>query len=245
MQNKYDDLLSSDTATNEEIMNSVHSSSLLDVQLNIDYNKRTNKLSADGSQTDFGFGNFVQFSSAETRLRNFRKKIELVEKYTSASLSIANVSGSETAVSDFDTKKRQVINSFGPYENYLYTVSSSYASSSIGEFYDASWPKHNATTLYHTSSSVFTSWWNTWMTYSGDYDRANMDRLVNQLPAHVNQDTQNEVFLDFMDMVGEQFDETWSYLRHFTDINERVPKVSEGISKDIVREVAKSMGFTK
>tara|TARA_Y100000361_G_scaffold152126_1_gene170892 strand:- start:3109 stop:7029 length:3921 start_codon:yes stop_codon:yes gene_type:complete len=240
---KYDDLLSSDTATNEEIMNSVHSSSLLDVQLNIDYNKRTNKLSADGSQTDFGFGNFVQFSSAETRLRNFRKKIELVEKYTSASLSIANVSGSETAVSDFDTKKRQVINSFGPYENYLYTVSSSYASSSIGEFYDASWPKHNATTLYHTSSSVFTSWWNTWMTYSGDYDRANMDRLVNQLPAHVNQDTQNEVFLDFMDMVGEQFDETWSYLRHFTDINERVPKVSEGISKDIVREVAKSMGF--
>ena len=240
---KYDDLLSSDTTTNEEIMNSVHSSSLLDVQLNIDYNKRTNKLSADGSQTDFGFGNFVQFSSAETRLRNFRKKIELVEKYTSASLSIANVSGSETAVSDFDTKKRQVINSFGPYENYLYTVSSSYASSSIGEFYDASWPKHNATTLYHTSSSVFTSWWNTWMTYSGDYDRANMDRLVNQLPAHVNQDTQNEVFLDFMDMVGEQFDETWSYLRHFTDINERVPKVSEGISKDIVREVAKSMGF--
>ena len=46
-----------------------------------------------------------------------------------------------------------------------------------------------------------------------------------------------------MDMVGEQFDEVWSYLRHFTDINERVPKVSEGISKDIVREVVKSMGF--
>tara|TARA_B100001094_G_C18195830_1_gene810808 strand:- start:6540 stop:11420 length:4881 start_codon:yes stop_codon:yes gene_type:complete len=240
---KYDDLLSSDTSTNEDIMNSVHSSSLLDVQLNIDYNKRTNKLSADGSQTDYGFGNFVQFSSAETRLRNFRKKIELVEKYTSASLSIAEVSSSASAVSDFNTKKRQVINSLGPYENYLYTVSSSYASSSIGEFYDASWPKHNATTLYHTSSSNFTSWWNTWVGYSREYDRANMDRLTNQLPAHVNQDTQNEVFLDFMDMVGEQFDETWSYLRHFTDINERVPNVSEGISKDIVREVAKSMGF--
>jgi len=240
---KYDDLLSTDTSTNEDIMNSVHSSSLLDVQLNIDYNKRTNKLSADGSQPDYGFGNFVQFSSAETRLRNFRKKIELVEKYTSASLSIAEVSSSATAVSDFDTKKRQVINSFGPYENYLFTVSSSYASSSIGEFYDASWPKHNPSTLYHTSSSQVTAWWNTWIGYSREYDRANMDRLTNQLPAHVNQDTQNEVFLDFMDMVGEQFDETWSYLRHFTDINERVPKVSEGISKDIVREVAKSMGF--
>ena len=54
----------------------------------------------------------------------------------------------------------------------------------------------------------------------------------------LEEDTQNEVFLDFMDMVGQQFDEVWSYLRHFTDINERVPKVSEGISKDIVKEVS-------
>ena len=94
------------------------------------------------------------------------------------------------------------------------------------------------TTLYHTSSlylhrrilgwliQVITIWQH--------------DRLVNQLN-HVNQDTQNEAFLDFMDMVGEQFDETWSYLRHFTDINERALKVSEGISKDIVREATKSM----
>ena len=243
---KYDDLLSSDTSTNEDIMNAVHSSSLLDVQLNIDYTKRTNKLSADGSVTDYGFGNFVNFSSAETRLRNFRKKIELVEKYTSSSLALNNVSSSAAARNELDTKKRQVINSFGPYENFLYTNSGSYTSSSLGEFYDASWPKESSTspyTLYHTSASEFTSWWNTWIDYSREYDRGNMDRLTNQLPAHVNQDTQNQVFLDFMDMVGEQFDEVWSYLRHFTDINERVPKVSEGISKDIVREVAKSMGF--
>ncbi len=243
---KYDDLLSSDSATNEDIINSVHSSSLLDVQLNIDYQKRTEKLSAAGDTTDYGFGNFVNFSSAETRLRNFRKKVELVEKYTSSSLAIADVTGSGETQADFDLKKRQVINSFGPYENFLYTVSSSYASSSLGEFYDASWPKENSTEphiLYHTSSSNFTTWWNTWIGYSRDYDRANMDRLTNQLPAHVNQDTQNEVFLDFMDMVGEQFDEIWSYLRHFTDVNERVPNISEGISKDIVKEIAKNMGF--
>ena len=43
--------------------------------------------------------------------------------------------------------------------------------------------------------------------------------------------------------MSQQFDEVWSYLRHFTDINERVSKVSEGISKDIVQQVAKSMGF--
>ena len=54
---------------------------------------------------------------------------------------------------------------------------------------------------------------------------------------------QNREFLDFMDMAGQQFDEIWVYLKHFTDMNERSNKLSEGISKDIVREVAKSMGW--
>ena len=238
------DLVGSDTTVKEDIANSVFSSSLLDVQLNIDYQKRTNKI--DEHTTDYGFGNFVQFSSAELRLKNFKKKIDLVEHYTSASLVLTDVTGSSVTKNILDTKKRQVINSFDPYENFLYTVSSSYASSSIGEFYSSSWPKENSTspyTLVHTSGSEFTSWYDTWKGYARDYDRDNMDRLVNNLPEHVRGDSENDVFLEFMDMTGQQFDEVWSYLRHFTDINERVNKVSEGISKDIVQQVAKSMGF--
>jgi len=236
------DLIGTDDSTKESITNSVFSSSLLPVQLNIDYQKRTNKIDTD--TTDYGFGNFVQFSSAELRLKNFKKKIELVEYYTSSSLVLTNVTGSTRTRQLLDTKKRQVINSFDPYENYLYTYSSSYESSSIGEFYDSAWPKDNSSspyTLTHTSSS--STWYNTWKGYAKDYDRNNMDRLVNNLPEHVRGDSENQVFLEFMDMVGQQFDETWSYLRHFTDINERVNKISEGISKDIVKEVAKSMGF--
>ena len=238
------DLVGSDTTVKEDIANSVFSSSLLDVQLNIDYQKRTNKI--DEFTTDYGFGNFVQFSSAELRLKNFKKKIDLVEHYTSASLVLTDVTGSSVTKNILDTKKRQVINSFDPYENFLYTVSSSYASSSIGEFYSSSWPKENSSspyTLVHTSGSEFTSWYDTWKGYARDYDRNNMDRLVNNLPEHVRGDSENDVFLEFMDMTGQQFDEVWSYLRHFTDINERVSKVSEGISKDIVQQVAKSMGF--
>ena len=65
----------------------------------------------------------------------------------------------------------------------------------------------------------------------------NRERLVNNLPLHVTADTENNFFLDFMDMIGQQFDEIFVYTRHFTDINERTSKLSEGISKDIVREV--------
>ena len=237
---KYDDLLGTDETTKEDIINKIQSSSLLDVQLNIDYQKRTDKL---GERSDFGFGNFVNFSSAENRVRNFKKKVQLIEGYTKDIGDLVNVSSSLETRNSYSMKKRQVINSFNPYETFLYNTSSSFASSSVGEFYSSAPPRESGTTMYHTSHSEFTSWFNTWTGYAKEYDTYNQDRLVNNLPLHVQGDTQNDVFLEFMDMVGEQFDEIWSYLRHFTDINERVPKVSEGISKDIVTEVAKSMGF--
>ena len=241
---RYDDLLGTDVSTQDDIVDIVQSGSLLDVQLNIDYQKRTDKLGED--RTDFGFGNFVNFSGAENRLRNFKKKVELIQEYTKEVGDLVSVSSSLDTRTTINKKKREVINSFDPYENFLFTVSSSYASSSVGEYYSSSWPKETSTaphSLYHTSSSEFTSWYNTWTSYAKEYDTYNQDSLKNNLPLHVQGDSQNNVFLDFMDMIGQQFDEVWSYLRHFTDINERIPKVSEGISKDIVSEVAKSLGF--
>ncbi len=242
--NTFNDLVGSDTTVKQDIQNKVLSSSLLDVQINVDYTKRTDII--DPAVNDFGFGNFVMFGSAEKRIQNFKSKLELIETYTSSSLAIANVTGSSNTKLEFDNKKRRVINSFDPYENFLYFESSSYASSSIGEFNDASWPKENSTepyTLVHTSGSNAISWYNTWTGYAKDYDRLNRERLVNNLPLHVSADVENNFFLDFMDMTGQQFDEIFVYLRHFTDINERTSKLSEGISKDIVQEVAKSMGI--
>ena len=88
---KYDDLLGTDETTKEDIINKIQSSSLLDVQLNIDYQKRTDKL---GERSDFGFGNFVNFSSAENRIRNFKKKVQLIEGYTKYIGDLVNVSSS-------------------------------------------------------------------------------------------------------------------------------------------------------
>ena len=35
----------------------------------------------------------------------------------------------------------------------------------------------------------------------------------------------NNVFLEFMDMVGQQFDEIWTYTKSITDLNVRERKV--------------------
>ena len=111
-------------------------------------------------------------------------------------------------------------------------------------FHDTSWPKETSTspyTLNHTSGS--TTWFNNMVSSASSYDFNNMNSLRNSLPEHVYADTQNNVFLEFMDMVGQQFDEVWTYTKHFTDINKRVSSLSEGISKDVARHYAKELGL--
>jgi len=242
--NNYTQLIGTDSGVQEDIQNKLVSQSLLDTQVNVDYTRRTDYLGSD--ITDYGFANHIHFSSAEKRIDNFKTKLELIELYVSSSDSFQDITGSEETIGEWNAKKRRVINSFDPLEHYMYFESSSYASSSVGEYYSASWPKSNSSspyTLVHTSGSAATTWFDTWRGYAEDFDRNNRDRLANNIPLHVNTDTQNNTFIDFLDMTGQQFDEIWSYLKHFTDINERSNKLSEGISKDIVREVARSMGF--
>ena len=242
--NNFNQLIGSDSKVQEDIQDKLISGSLLDTQVNVDYTKRTKTI---GEDSDFGFGNFIHFGSAEKRINNFKKKLELIESYTASSQSYMSVTGSGKTVATFEAKRRRVINSFDPYEHFLYFESSSYATSSVGEFYSASWPKETSTKPYrlvHTTGSAATTWYGTWTGYGKTFDTANRERLVNNLPLHVSTDTQNNTFLDFMDMTGQQFDEIYVYLRHFTDMNERANKLSEGISKDIVREVAKTMGWS-
>ena len=78
---------------------------------------------------------------------------------------------------------------------------------------------------------------------ASDYDQRNMNSLRNSLPEHIYADTENNVFLEFMDMVGQQFDEVWTYTKSISDLNVRVNKLSEGISKDVAVHYAQALGL--
>tara|TARA_B100001939_G_scaffold337829_1_gene342675 strand:- start:3051 stop:7667 length:4617 start_codon:yes stop_codon:yes gene_type:complete len=240
----HDNLLGSDDEHNRKLERLLVSGSLLDVQPNIDYQKTTTDLSIE--RDDTGFGNFIHFSSAERRLNNFKTKLELIEGYTANSSSLVSVSSSLSKIQRIEKKRQRVIDSFTPYEDFLYFESSSYSSGSNGLFHDTSWPKTNSSSPYileHSSGSTATTWYNNMILSASDYDFNNQNSLRNTLPEHVNQDTSNNVFLEFMDMVGEQFDETWTYVKSLTDVNMRVNNVSEGISKDVSKYYADALGI--
>jgi len=240
----HNDLLGSDTTLNFNLEEKLISGSLLDTQVNIDYQRTTTNLQYEADDT--AFGSFVNFSSAERRLRNFKKKLELIEGYNKTSSSLLPLSSSGDRISYVEKQRQRVINSFDPYEHYLYFESSSFSSGSNGLFHDTSWPKMTSSTPYkleHTSGSTATTWFNNMILSASNYDDRNVNSLRNSLPEHVYRDTTNNVFLEFMDMVGQQFDEIWTYTKHLTDVNKRVEKLSEGISKDVAREFAKSLGL--
>jgi len=237
-------LKGTDLETNRLMEKALLSGSLLDVQPNVDYQKTTTNLLIENDDT--GFGNFVNFSNAESRLSNFKTKLQLIETHTANSSSLIGVTSTTSEIRELENKRQRVINSFDPYEHYLYFESSSYVSSSNGLFHDTSWPKENSTEPYklvHTSHSTATTWYDNMILSASSYDFNNMNSLRNSLPEHIYADTENNVFLEFMDMVGQQFDEVWIYTRHLTDVNKRINNLSEGISKDVARQYAQALGL--
>ena len=59
----------------------------------------------------------------------------------------------------------------------------------------------------------------------------------------VQDDTENNVFLNFVDMIGHYFDDIWVFIKAITDVHDKRDKLTEGISKDLLHNVAQSLGW--
>ncbi len=229
------DILSGDGSVSQSLINEFISQSADSVDLSIDYSQHEN---------------YVHFGSAKKRLSNFKYKLQQIESYVEQSSSLESISGARADIGKWEMKQRKFINEFDGYEKYLYEKSSSYSTSSNGEFFDGAWPKESGTgtvadpyVVYHSTSSKSSNWFTTTANTASLYDVNNPNRLVNLLPQHIRDNDENSTFLDFMDMIGHHFDIVWSYIRSLTDVHSRDDKLTEGVSKDLLYDVAKSLGL--
>ena len=165
------------------------------------------------------FSNFIHFSNAEERVRNFAYKLELIES-SSADIAgqqaIIGGAGSSTIVSSSITSLQlyidNIIKNFDTYEYFLYFNSSSWA-----------WPKSNTTqpySLYSVSSSqasnflgspttVPTAATQSLLFSASYYDATNKDALRSVIPQYLLDDSSNEPYITFVDMIGQHFDNIW------------------------------------
>jgi hypothetical protein len=197
------------------------------IQINVDYSN---------------FENFIHFSSATERLYNFVYKVQLIE---SASVGLAQPN-TDTAKVILQAQIDSIITNFDGYEYYLYFTSASTA-----------WPKQQQTapyTLYSVTSSQAISWLGspttsptatTMSMYSSAsyYDNQNKDILIKSIPAYLTDDSGNQPYLVFLNMIGQHFDNIWIYLKDVTNHYSAENNPFVGISMDQVGDALRSFGI--
>lgn len=218
-----------------------NASELLNTTLSSSYDQILSILNEKGIKINLDysdFNNFVFFSSAEQRVRNFYYKVGLIESYDNeiATLDALSASSTSSSIAILEKKKQEVIKNFDGYEYYQYFSS---GSSNI-------YPKTNTTptyTLAGTGSVAALAWLEDQAVTSGSvYDLESVDRLANSLPLYVQDDTRNAPFILFMDMVGQHFDIIWAYTKDISNRFDGDNRLAYGISKDLVKDALISLG---
>ena len=200
----------------------------------------------------YHFENFVHFSNSVVRLKNFKTKLKSIELYESQIAETELIKSSFTGSNAFKniiepikTKKRNIIKGFDGYEHFLYftTGSNNYT-----------WPKSNPYTpynLYSITSSQAITWLgsekDSYNDYGGQllsaslYDRENPHNLNKLIPEHILENSSNNLYVNFVNMMGQHFDHIWTYIKHLTEIHNTDNKF--GISKELVYYQLKSLGI--
>ena len=184
------------------------------------------------------FNNFIYFSSAEQRVRNFYYKVGEIQEYSSSIAELENISSGQTSgsIALYQTEINNILENLDEYEKYQY-----YSSGSLDIY-----PKTNDTPPYDlalTSSGRAINWLTDQATNSGSqYDLENSDNLYNSLPMYVKDDIRNNQFFLFIDMVGQHFDNIWVYTKDVSNRFNADNRLAYGISKDAVADAIRSMG---
>jgi len=230
------EILTDDVTISTELKNEFLSQSMDSVELNIDHSR---------------YENFIKFSSVEKRVRNFKLKLKQIEDFNAVSSSFSGISGSEASINAAEIGVLEIKNKFDSFEKYMYFESSSYSSASLGIEYDNAWPKASGGgtltspyVLETTTSTNGINWFNKAITSGSLFDEENASKLSSLLPQHIIENVENDVYLKFIDMIGQHFDSIWVYINGITDTFDRRDKLNEGMSKDLLYSVAKSLGWT-
>ena len=190
------------------------------------------------------YKNFVHFSSAFTRLENFSYKVGLIERLTNSIAVIPNASvnieySSSKAV--LTAQVEDITKHFDGYEYFLYYNSGS----------AKSWPKTTSAPPYilaTTGSTEAIDWLGNATDELGQagtasrYDDENPDYLYNTIPEYLRSDPSNAKYDLFVDMVAQQYDNTWLYTKDLTNRFNADNRLDYGISRDLVADAIRDFG---
>jgi hypothetical protein len=187
--------------------------------------------------------NFIQFSSAEQRVKNFYEKLSLIQGYQDdLNTYIFSITGS-TSASYYTSASQEVtqnkinnlIKNFDDFEYYLYFTSGG-----------AAYPKTNSQPpfiLANTGSVAGLNWLSTYTGSGATFDNNNQNNLVYTIPEYVRNNSLNDPYILFIEMMGQNFDNIWVYLKDVTNKFDADNRINFGISKDLVAQAIRDFGL--
>lgn len=234
----------------DEIFRKWYSYDFNSSELNIDFTK---------------YENFVFYGSAAMRLAAFKEKLRLLERIesnrnqfisSSAYGAITSSAGAmyvQQKTAEYALEKENIIRAFDRYEQYLYfTPSSSTSAYSASAFYvdggteyhfPGYWPKTSSGSVYATYSTEATEWFETQSLIAQRFDEFNENNIINTIPTHIREYDENDSYITFVSMIGHFFDTIKPYVDQYRYIYNRDLDPNLGLSKDLVNEIAESIGF--
>ena len=241
----WSDLLTSNTATSQKIVDKFFSGSAGGVNLGIDYS---------------GFANYVHYGSAKSRIDNFRYKLQNIEFYDRRLGELNNISGSSSgslAVNKNSTQKKKdaLIGEFDAFETWLYNEPTSsvtthgISGSIIGgadSFALTPYPKrliNSQYVLHQTTGSLGDNWYLNAIEKATIYDEQNPHQLLKSIPEYIRLDSNNSQYEVFVNMIGQHFDILWTYANALTRVYKLEENPKYGIDKDVLVDIAKSQGW--
>ena len=226
-------------ALNQDALQNLNISQSINININYD------GLGGEGG----GFSSFVTFGSALSRIQNFFSKLQQIEtgsyfinKYTPYILTTSSL---QSEINLYSSSINNIITNFDGFENYLYFSSGSLTSSL--QYGVTPYPKLNNNkpyTLFPSTSSQATSWYNLITSKAEDYDLDNINYFKYSVPGYVIDDPNNENYLIFLNMMGHFFDNIWIYIKSITSVNVSNNNLNLGISKDVVYNLLQSLGIS-
>lgn len=242
----WNEILSSNVQTSQEILNRYISGSNVPVTLNVNFRE---------------FENFIFYSSAEERVNNFFYKVGLVEYYNNELDILNTYTGSLLANKiKVQSLKDKVISGFDDFEKWLYyetTGSNFYTTQATASV--VPYPKYEVASsssiytiatkegkyvMYSTGSTEAGDWYDRVIEIAQDYDLKNYNALNKAIPEYLREDTSNDQFTTFVNMIGQHFDVMYLYTDHLIKKNLRKENPKDGLSQDLIFDATRNLGWT-
>ena len=201
------------------------------------------------------FNEFVNFSSAKTRIENFIEKVEQIQAYESDITTLQTITGStsesvqvSSSIASAYTNIENLIKNFDGYEYYLYYDTgsqSTYSYPKTGSYFPWTLKSTTSTDVLEWlgSDDESSQYYGGILLSASLYDENNQNWLYYTIPDFIKENEDNNQYILFSNMVGQHFDEIWMYTKAVAEKSNTTSKLEEGIPLKLAEQAIASLGY--